>query len=131
MSVMLLEDCHFNAIVNFASIHRPYAIRTKSGKAFDMQSHEDCQAVASLLLAANVAAYAARYGEECEESITFTPPAQPLTPVEVLKALDVLEYQCEDADGFDGSDASDIINAIRRTAITKLAGYEDAPWGIE
>ena len=51
-----------------------------------------------------------------------------LQPVEILCMCECLEYQsCETSDYFD-SPAFQLLTSIRKTAINRLPGYEEAPW---
>ena len=52
----------------------------------------------------------------------------PVSPVDVLKMCDCLEYQsCETGDWNDTL-ACKLLGSIRKAAIRQLPGYDDAPW---
>jgi len=52
------------------------------------------------------------------------------TPIEIIKLADCLSYQsCEHPDYYT-SEAHRITENIKAKAITKLEGYENAPWGL-
>lgn len=54
-------------------------------------------------------------------------------PVVVLKAIACLEYQCdfeEDEEEGSGTEQAWFLESLKELAITKVAGYEDAPWEI-
>lgn len=54
---------------------------------------------------------------------------KPETPVVLLKLCDCLEYQsCETRDWHETA-AFELLERIRRAAIHKLPGYDEAPWG--
>lgn len=54
----------------------------------------------------------------------------PVSPVAVLKAIDCYVYQsCEDP-GWEESNARRFCDALRKLAISKLPGYDDAAWEI-
>lgn len=53
-----------------------------------------------------------------------------LTAVEVLKACDCYDYQSCETDDYHETTAAKLVDRIRKSAIGKLPGYEDAPWGI-
>jgi hypothetical protein len=53
-------------------------------------------------------------------------------PVQIVKSVDCLAYQCAAHPGWTASPASDILQSIRATAIHQLLcqrGYESAIWG--
>jgi len=52
-----------------------------------------------------------------------------LDAVQILKACDCYEYQACETPSWDTSLAHAFIESLRRQAITKLAGYNDAEWG--
>jgi hypothetical protein len=55
----------------------------------------------------------------------------PLTPGEMFKAINCLEYQSCEFDGWLESDAYNLLRIIRNSTQERVRGYEDAPWGIE
>jgi len=50
-------------------------------------------------------------------------------PVQVLKAIDCLEYQSCEHPEWDASSACSFLNRLRRESIATLVGYSDAAWG--
>ena len=58
----------------------------------------------------------------------YEAPAKTLTPGEVFKAIDCLNYQsCEHPDWY-RSEAYRFLAALRDGACTRTEGYEEAPW---
>ena len=51
-----------------------------------------------------------------------------LEPVAILCMCDCLEYQSCETENYYDSPAFDLLKQIRRTAIHRLPGYDDAPW---
>jgi hypothetical protein len=87
--------------------------------------------IGAMLLAENARSVNHRYEEEEWESpYIFRPLPRTPDPVAVLKALDCFEYQsCEHAD-WATSESRRFCDSLRRTAIRRLSGYEDAPWEV-
>ena len=52
-------------------------------------------------------------------------------PVQVLKAIDCYEYQASEHPEYKTSEARNFCQALRKAAISSLAGYDEAAWGIE
>lgn len=53
-----------------------------------------------------------------------------LTPVQVIKACDCLEYQSCEHPEWEQSEACKLLKAIREAAIGALPGYSEAEWEI-
>lgn len=53
-----------------------------------------------------------------------------LTPIDIIKLCDCLEYQSCEHPGWETSWAKDLLDRVRRAATRELPGYEDAPWGL-
>jgi len=58
--------------------------------------------------------------------------AQPLTPIELIKALNCYEYQSCEHDGWreSGNVARALVEALTAQAIRYVDGYDDAPWEV-
>lgn len=64
---------------------------------------------------------------------TYTPATrsdEKHTPVQVLKLIHSYIYQSCEHPGWETSEAAAIVQALQKQLITRLAGYEDAPWAI-
>jgi len=53
-----------------------------------------------------------------------------IDPVKTLKLIACYEYQACEHDGWEASEAHAYCQALRRSAINALPGYDDAPWGL-
>jgi hypothetical protein len=51
-------------------------------------------------------------------------------PVQVLKAVHCYEYQACEHPGWEESEARKFCQQLTEVAITKLPGYDAAPWGL-
>jgi hypothetical protein len=130
MSCFSVSDKHISAILGWACREginagwhsNPGRYAYKPGleqEAFD------------LLRQANTASVNARYSEEHEPLGTYTLKAPQLRPIEVIKAIDCLAYQCDEWEGFEDSTANKILQGIKAAAITRLPGYDASKWAIE
>lgn len=103
---------------------------------------DTCNETGRMLLMENVRSVAHRYDETIEEAhpeiLTAVFPASRVmgakvmhyTPVQVLKLISCYEYQsCEHPD-WESSEAYAFCQALRAMMISRLPGYDDAPWGI-
>ena len=57
--------------------------------------------------------------------------ARELSPVQVLKACNCLEYQSCEHPGWEDSQARANLEVIRAYAVRQLPGYEDADWTLD
>lgn len=127
MSAFVVSQNHINAIVTWAN-HRDrgcYAIA-------------DPTAIGQMLLNANNRSVRYRYTDADEQSMTDPEPfewrpsaARRLSPVEALKAIVCLDYQCCEPDDYDGSQCHRALEQLKSQAISELEGYDAAPWAID
>ena len=129
MSAFIVSNTQINALVRFASTNNVSFYYGPTSQRWNVSGNED--ATAQLLLDENVRSVNFRYGETTEaEFISYQIDAPDLTPVQVIKAAQCLEYQsCETSD-WEQTMAKKLIDAIIAQAIVKLPGYEAAPWTI-
>lgn len=67
-------------------------------------------------------------GDEIDALYRFARFAQ--NPVTVLKLIDCYEYQSCEHPGWEESQAKRLSGQLRKQAISKLPGYDEAPWGF-
>ena len=124
MSTHIAPDTAVNAIAQLAEFSRWHA-----------DPELERQRIATMIRDVNNLAYGRRYGGEVvdPQPITYAPSARvdALTPVEVLKLCDYVEYQLDEAADADRAQATQVIDGIRRAWIRRLAGYDSAPWGLD
>lgn len=58
----------------------------------------------------------------------YTDPRRDLTPGQVFKAIDCLDYQSCEHGGWRKSEAHAFLTALRHAYCNRVADYEDAPW---
>jgi hypothetical protein len=128
MSVHILGDNHLSAVLRFAfaktwtdSIDREITVNM-------------VQEAANELARVNDLSYATRYPDQPVDE--FVAPVinwnQPLpTPLQFLKLLQNVEYQCEEAPDFYSTEAFRLIRNWKWEATTKLDGYNSEPWEID
>lgn len=87
-------------------------------------------ALGSMLWHKNFASVNARYHEK-EEAPTYKHGRSvTVDPVQVLKAVQCYAYQSCEHDGWWDSSARAFCEALKNAAIHKLAGYDQAEWGL-
>lgn len=120
MSAFICSDKHISAIVRWACINN---IANVAGKE---------QEVVDLLHAENVKSVNYRYGSpDPGEGAIYDTLAPNLSPVEVIKACQCLDYQSCEHPGWEGSWAKERLGGILQAAIAKLPGYTKAQWHID
>jgi len=97
---------------------------------------DDCIALADMLHKENALSVNYRYPNHPAEmphrfTLADVNAAPSLSPVEVIKACDCLEYQSCEHPGWKQSRARELVRTIRGAAINALPGYDAAPWGID
>ena len=130
MSAFIVTDTHINAIVTWASYSQIKFTYGSPGWDATYEAHRDEQATTELLYAANVLSVSYRYKlDDPVGDITYKPTGL-FRPIEIIKLCNSLDYQSCEHPGWGDSLAKRLLDEIRRVAITKLPGYEEAPWSI-
>jgi hypothetical protein len=129
MSAFIVSDKHINSLLNFAYAHMD-GINLPDGQDLSFKSVQDLDKIGQILLDENYRSVNYRYREqEISHQIKFF--VQPLlTPVQIIKACQCLDYQCCETEDWEETSAYRIINWIQTEAIRNLAGYEQAQWSI-
>lgn len=148
MSAFICGPDHFKALCLFAAassrgslnVHPRYCRGEVQKIPFERDSFKLAEAYAEVLYRENIRSVRHRYPEgDLPGPITPTlriritlADARSITghlpPISILKMCDCLEYQSCETDNYRETDAYDLLNQIRRAAINKLPGYDDAPW---
>ena len=159
MSAFIVDRKHIDALVASGLNRGPYGpLRWAHGDDRGELTRETADKVGAMLWAENVASVEHRYehvvaaGEDLPGSYQLELVVDGVAPVEVpqwwsdyrfdrthaprlspvaaLKAIDCYEYQsCEHSD-WEESEAFAFCDALRRSLIGDLDGYDAAPWGI-
>lgn len=129
MSAFICSDHHISAIVRWAAENGVSYWHEASSRRVPIDGNE--QEIVEMLRAENVESVNYRYLDEASPSpITYNPNAKSLRPVEVIRAVDCLEYQSCEHPGWKASKALALCTAVKDVAIMKLPGYEAADWHI-
>lgn len=141
MSAYVVDTAHIDAILQ-AALGAAYdgdAIRF----AGEPVTFDTADVVGRALIAENLASVRFRYpgrpdaelpGPDptpCPADYTFAFPLRELMPVETIKAVDSFEYQACEHPGWAASDAKRFCDELRRYAIERLPGYDEAAWHIQ
>lgn len=122
MSCFVVPDFHIDALVSWAA--------DNGAPAF----FEGLTPItlAAELYCANCAAYRERYGETVKSNYMLTRrDVRGLTPEQIIKACNCLDYQCADWSDWAGSVGDRALTRIRDHAITRLPGYQAAAWQLD
>jgi hypothetical protein len=120
MSAFIVTDYHINALVSYGVNNQA---RYWDGQQWIYFNKETAPALASRLYRANVQSVNSRYGER-NRSTGFGYKhvvVSHLSPADVIRACDCLDYQSCERKGWDGSQARKTLQAIRERAIEQLA----------
>lgn len=121
MSAYIVPDFHINALVTWAV----------ANKAPAFPKGITPRALGELLHEANCASVDYRYQEHNPRTYRCEQVGGYLSPVQVIKACDCLDYQsCERPDWI-GSQAQFLLSRIREHAISRLPGYAQAAWCLD
>ena len=135
MSAFLCSHTHINSIVAFVEDQH----KLHGFSAWTWLKVDGPQQLAERLYAENVKSYRIRY-EHIPEihaeiaaagAIFYRQPLRTLTPIEVIKAVHCLQYQCNETEDWPTSQAAQNLHHIVHQAASVLPGYDAAPWSIE
>lgn len=140
MSAFLVGEDHVNYLINAAlAFNRGghmhwYSLDGEARKLGELRTGDEanCIEVGAMLWRENCASINARYGETKEAPdfrFKLTSWAR-VTPVQVLKAIRCYEYQSCEHRGWHASSAHAFCEALRQSAISRLAGYSEAAWEV-
>ena len=128
MSAFICSDNHISAIVKWATRNNVsiwYGNPSRSLRTGDEQE------IVEILYAENVKSVNYRYkGDDPTTGCVYDPTSPILTPVEVIKLTQSLEYQSCEHPGWETSDAKEVLRTIKSEVIRRLPGYELAEWSI-
>lgn len=145
MSAWLVSKEHLYLLVYKAMHHRgagSVGIRwyyEKAPRKLGPFDYDEADRLVALLDEENRKSLRYRY-EDAESMFPEAPPpgyprtlafATEYTPAETLKAISCYEYQTCEHSEWEASEAHAFCQALRDYVITEVAGYDDAPWGIE
>ena len=130
MSAFLVSDYHINVLINYG-VHNDASVFYNKSRWHDIRNKEE--EYAQELLNENYRSLNSRYGDKDEpHKIKFKRlMLHNIKAVDILKACDCYDYQaCETKDYYE-SLACAVIKGIRRAAISKIPGYDNAGWGLD
>lgn len=135
MSAFIVHPDQVDLLVSAASAWRILECYHGRGRPGWPGSEEDNHetGIGKALFAANQRSVNARYQDNAAapdyrwRSLHDT---RALAPVMVIKACDCFDYQACEVDDYEDSWAAKWIDQLRKHAISKLPGYNDAPWAF-
>jgi len=126
MSAFIVSDKHIDAIVSFA-IDRRASYYWKTSQSRTDINKENASEIGQKLLDENFRSVNHRYRESDKPSVyKFKRPAARFEAVDILKAIDSLDYQSCETDDWSESEAWSILGGIKDCAIRNLPGYENS-----
>lgn len=138
MSAYVVSDKQVSAILQgvYGTTHAGFNVwqfqSDSDSYHYVMGADKSQQQEANLLMAENVRSVNHRYKDEelTSSKVVLDRNAKPLPAIEVLKLIDNLEYQSCECDDWEQTEAYKLLCRYRKMLVPKLAGYEDAPWGL-
>lgn len=107
------------------------AARDQAAQRYRRLTRESAGRVGAVLLAENRRSVDHRHDEQrWEEPYVFVPLPVPPPPVVVLKAIVCYVYQSCEHPQWSDSEAREFCDALTIRAISRLPGYDTAPWEI-
>lgn len=128
MSAFICTDTHINAIVTWASDRKTSTYYGNPGRSWFVYQNE--QATTELLYTENVLSVNYRCKLDDPIGNIIYKPTGLYRPIEIIKLCNGLEYQSCEHPGWNDSLAKRLLDEICGIAITKLPGYDAAPWSI-
>lgn len=140
MSAFIVNKAHINAMVTLAMQER---LTWYLGQVRREINPDNINAVGQMLLDECVHAVSCRYPDDTVASLPGMANAEwlipfewiPLcripTPVEAIKLTHCYHYQSIEDPDFDTTEAKVFCESLEATMISKLPGYEEAPWEWE
>lgn len=136
MSAFVVDFHHINALVTFALDVQASYWNPAAQERVNVTSY-NAEEIGRLLLDENVRSVGHRYsgrisGEEksAAADYAFKRYNAPLSAVQILKAVECLEYQCCETDDWESTVAWRICQSLKGYAISRLPGYDAAAWGV-
>lgn len=144
MSAWLVSESHIQLLVNAASAGSFGGVRLaldeealqegrlEPGEAWVKVTDLPPTLLGQTLWEENRDSVAYRYNgrEETGDPVTYCAgPTLVADPVTILKQIDVYEYQACEHPHWDESVAKAFCEALRKDVVTRLTGYDAAPWG--
>ena len=132
MSAFVVSQTHIDALLTFAQrpqYDSPASYYKENGTTVTF--YDNLNAIGQILLDENVRSVNFRYEEQTDSpSYLYHPYRGNLTPVQIIKACDCLNYQSCETDDWKNTEAHLILDTIRERAINELPGMDAAEWEI-
>lgn len=130
MSAWIMDPINIDAMVQcLGRAQEPLYIC--DGFRLDPKKREDLERAGQILTDENYRSVNFRYDEEAQTRAYRYKRTYTFTPVVILKLLACYEYQACEAPDYEQSTACKLVAVIRKEAIKRLAGYDNAPWGMD
>lgn len=126
MSAFVCTKYHINALVNWAREHD--VTYYHDGDRHSIADH--ALGTGCILAMQNVASVERRYDEFLGCDYVYERFVTDIDPLQVLKAVNCLEYQSCETDDWSETKAYAICEAIKGAAIRALPGYSEADWQL-
>jgi hypothetical protein len=123
MSAFICSDEHINVLINYAVNKR--ASYYWNPRRIDITS-KNASEIGQILLDENYRSVNHRYRSEHGEphAFKFKLSIKPYSAVDILKAINCLDYQSCETDDWSKSQAWAILDGLKDVAIRNLPGYE-------
>jgi hypothetical protein len=123
----MVSDLHLNAIVAYASRHAG-SVRINNER-INITGNE--QRIIDILETANKESLHVRYGDDdVATGIKYKMTDKYQSPMQIIKLCNCFNYQASDVNDYERTPAATITNAIIKSAIYNLPGYDDLAWSV-
>jgi hypothetical protein len=134
MSAFIVNKEHIDALVNYMVTHK---VSYWTGSERVNVTRFNAEEVGRILLDENVRSVNHRYCDRTDadeknaaSDYRFSRSSRSFSPVQIIKAVHCLDYQCCETDDWETTLAHKICQEILSAACHALPGYEQAQWGI-
>lgn len=127
MSSFIVSENHLNTIlsyVNSEQANNPY---------LGQYNYEDLSRIGQMFSDENQKGYADRYNQDIgmPEFIYKPINTSNVTPMQFIKLLDCLDYQCNESDDYESTETHKLIERWRKVTYKNLPEYRNAKWDID
>lgn len=127
MSAFIVSDFHINTLINWAVQHDVQVYWDKSWEQISV----DPARFAGALYATNVESVNRWRGQDTLlYGFEYRPFVTKVSSIQILKAIDCLDYQSCDLKEWKTTFAYAVLEAIKVKAISSLPGYDEAKWEL-
>jgi hypothetical protein len=131
MSAFVVDKKHIDALLTYASRPEYQSPSCYYWLNKIVYFYDEINRIGNVLVFENYHSVNYRYNDHSEPfEYKWERYTRSLTPIQIVKACDCLDYQSCETPDWKETEANTIIQSIRERAIREIPGYETASWEI-